>query len=151
MTSVWSIVHVCVCVCVVVIHWRNGCNLSASMTIYIWWKLYCLATWSFACHGHGTAYSGITVSTCSGSPPQFSSIHWLLRRAWANPTLVGLHCGSVRVCLFACLQPHTVNFKWAQINISRRLNVCVHLECQWRATARVQQQHGRSLERRRLK
>ena len=27
--------------------------------------------------------------------------NWL-GRAWASSTLVGLHCGSVRVCLFAC-------------------------------------------------
>ena len=35
------------------------------------------------------------------------------------------------VCMFACLhacldRPHTINFKWAQINISRRLDVLVH-------------------------
>ena len=35
--------------------WRNGCNLSACMVIYIWWQLECLATMGFAYHAHGTA------------------------------------------------------------------------------------------------
>ena len=28
-----------------------------------------------------------------------------------SPTLAGLHCTHVRVCLFVCLWPYTTNFK----------------------------------------
>ena len=51
-----------------------------------------------------------------------------LGRAWASSTLAWLHCGSACVCLLACLlaslRPYTVNFKWAHLNISRRLVSC---------------------------
>ena len=38
-----------------------------------------------------------------------------LGRAWASPTLAWLH---LRKCVFACLQPYTVNFKWVCLNFN---------------------------------
>ena len=44
----------------------------------------------------------------------------LLGRVWASPTLAGLHCGSV----FMCLWPYTVILKLAYSNISWRSISC---------------------------
>ena len=72
-------------------------------------------------------------------------------RAWASPTLAGLHCGSVLtfykgdvvrwLFMLACLRPYTVNFKWAHSNISRRSISCTcsmlscycyaQVQCRW--------------------
>ena len=41
-----------------------------------------------------------------------------LGRAWASPTLAGLHCARACVCMFACLWPYTVNFNWARLNFN---------------------------------
>ena len=60
------------------------------------------------------------------------------------------------VCMLACLRPYTVNFKWAHLNISRRLNKRPQIAscpacCRGRTTARTRGRRERNLEQRRLK
>ena len=62
------------------------------------------------------------------------------------------------MCMFACLQLYTVNFKWVHLNISQRLYIsCTcsarsqYTAVRWRATARMQHQHKGSPEWRWLK
>ena len=71
----------------------------------------------------------------------------LLGRAWASPTLAWLHCA--RMCTSDYLsmdRPHTVNFKWAYLNISWNPScTCMQyaqltVARRWRATARAQRQ-----------
>ena len=52
----------------------------------------------------------------------------LLGRAWASPTLVWLH---LRKCVYACLRPYTVKFKWACLHFNIRKIKLMHLKSWW--------------------
>ena len=61
----------------------------------------------------------------------------LLGRAWASPTVAGLHCADVCVYDRPCLRPYTINFKCAFKYFPNIEHPCA-LAWQCRATARVQ-------------
>ena len=78
--------------------------------------------WVASTHGHlsGTIQNGswtVQQPQWQTVPIEACILHFaLLGQAWASPTLAGLHCGSVCVCLFAC--GHTINFKWARLSFN---------------------------------
>ena len=51
-----------------------------------------------------------------------------LGRAWASPTLVGLHYKDVCVCLLVCMQPYTVKLTHLILFRSLKIFTCTQLQ-----------------------
>ena len=83
----------------------SSCLLSTHLLTWAVADMGCLLIWTFTY----SAYLVLQVSGASLNKPHTS--------------VTVLH---MCVCMVAWLWPHTINFKWAQINISQGLNVLVH-------------------------